>query len=509
MQKHLPVWLRNNSGLLIVLVAVFLIYVPSLSGDFIIDDIPFIRDNPHIRHIGDIARYFTKGLWENSVHEFNNEPLYRPMNLVPAMLNYALWGANPFGHHVFLLLLHLANTCLVYALIRKLVAASAMAATIGAAVFALHPARVESVAWICGGIDPLVAFFVFAAMLAHRFFIDSLDNVPADRNSAWRYLGLSLVCFQLALWSKEVAFIFPVIAVAHDLIYRRKIHWPSVGLHAIVVVAYLIARSLVLVKAGQLSAVDFSKISRLIDFALGYSEMLVLPIHIPFYIQPPEHAVSSVLGIVSAIVMAALAGYCWRNCDTSKRKHLAFSLVWMIGFFWPAILLAFYTDGFYAGRYLYIPSAGVAIFAALFYDHLHAVYPRLKNTVIACCALIVACYGWVTWRDIPSWHDAGTIYGKIAAIAPENAVGFVGLGYYYLDHGGQCGSRTEFHACAAKGQHLRAARGVPGGAGNAQRDEQQAGAKRVIFSGSGETQSEKFRGLGGAGKSGVDERARR
>lgn len=444
MQQYLISWLRNNFGLVALLMAVFFIYAPSMSGDFVIDDIPFVRDNPYIRDFSHVKRFFTKGVWENSAQEINNEPLYRPMNLVPMLLNHALWGSNPVGYHAFLLLLHLANTCLVYALIRKVVSGSAMAATIGAAMFALHPARVESVAWISGGIDPLVAFFLLGAMLAHRSFIDSLKNKPADRSNnkawryPWRYLGLSLICFQLALWSKEVAFIFPLVVMAHDLIYRRKIHWPTVFLHAMVVAGYLIARSLVLTKAGQLSAIDSSHFSRVIDFALGYSEMLVLPAHIPFYIQPPEHSVSSALGIVSAIVIVMLAGFCWRSFgvgirDMGRRKDLAFSVVWTIGFFWPAILLAFYTDGFYAGRYLYVPAAGMAVFVAVFYDYMNTAYPRLKTFLMASCALIIASYGFVTWKEIPVWHDDGTIYGKIAETAPENAVGFIGLGQFHFN----------------------------------------------------------------------------
>ena len=446
MQQYSMLWLRNKLGLIALLIAATLVYAQSMSGDFVIDDIPFIKENPYIRDITHVTRFFTKGVWENSAHEINNEPLYRPMNLVPAMLNHALWGDNPLGYHVFLLLLHLANICLVYALIRKVVAGSTMAATIGAALFALHPAKVESVAWISGGIDPLVAFFLLAAMLAHRYFIDSIENKSVDGadKKAWWYLALSLACFQLALWSKEVAFIFPLVIVAHDLIYRRKIPWPTVCLQVAIVVVYLLARSHALDKAGQVSAVDLSQFSRAIDFALGYSEMLVLPTHIPFYMQPPEHAVSSVLGIVSAIVIILLAGFSWRSFDRGRKKHLVFSAVWMMGFFWPAILLAFYTYGFYAGRYLYVSSAGVAVFVAIYYDYLIAAYPRLKKFVIVSCALIIASYGFVTWKEIPAWHDAETIYGKIAAVAPENAVGFIGLGYFYINKGDYVAAEKNF-----------------------------------------------------------------
>ena len=163
MKKTLTSWLRQHFAFLALLLVSFIIYLPSLSGDFVIDDVPIIKDNPYIRDSSHIASFFTKGVWENSAFEINNESMYRPMNLVPHLLNHAIWGNNPVGHHVFLLLLHLTNTCLVYVLLRKLVAGSAMAATFGAALFALHPTRVESVAWISGGVDPLVTFFLLGA----------------------------------------------------------------------------------------------------------------------------------------------------------------------------------------------------------------------------------------------------------------------------------------------------------------------------------------------------------
>lgn len=439
MIKNLTFWLRNNPGLSVLLLLSFFIYAPSLSGGFVIDDTPFIKNNPYIRDIDHAGRFFTKGVWENSAFEITNESLYRPMNLAPMMLNYALWGDDPAGYHAFLLLLHLANILLVYVLIRKLVNGSAMAATIGAALFALHPARVESVAWISGGIDPLVSFFLLGAFLAHRAYVGDIND-----KKSWRYLALSLVCFQLALWSKEVAIYFPVIVVAHDLIYRRKIDWPAFFVHAIVVVAYLISRSLVLGETGKWSAVDLSQFSRTVDFLLGYSEMLLFPMHVPLYIQPPEHSVSSALGIVSAIVIAGLVWFSWRSFGMEKRKDLAFSLIWMIGFFWPALLLVLYTDGYFAGRFFYVPAAGAALFVAILYDHLDESYPNLKTAIMAASAVIVMFYSYVTWRDIPVWHDDGKIYSKIATLSPENAVGYIGLAHYQLDNRDRISAEKNF-----------------------------------------------------------------
>ena len=435
MQTNIINWCRNNIALLALLLATFIVYVPTLSADFVIDDTPFIKDNPYIHHFSDITRYFTRGVWENSAHEISNEPLYRPMNLMPMMINHAIWGNNPFGYHLFLVLLHLANTCLLYALIRRIAAATPSAAAIGSAIFALHPAKVESVAWISGGIDPLAAFFLLAAMYAHRVYIEQMDMQAANQagRKHWQYAALSLVCFQLALWSKEVSFIFPLIVAVHDLIYRKRIHWPIIMMQGIIVGVYLIMRSIVLSKAGQVSALDLSQLSRAVDFMLGYGEMLVLPLHMPFYIKPPGHPVSSSLGMVSVLFTAVLAAFGWRVVMPEKRKDLLFSVVWAIGFFWPAVLLAFYTDGFFAGRYLYVSSAGVALFASLLFQHADLKWPRLKPVIMAVFLLPVCLYGWKTWKEIPVWHDDGTIYKKIADVSPENPTGFIGLGQYYIN----------------------------------------------------------------------------
>ncbi len=377
MPSYLASWLRGNMSLIALLVITFCIYIPSLSGDFVIDDVVFIKDNPYIKDISHVARYFTKGLWENSALAVDTEAMYRPMNLVPFLLGQALWGNNPVGYHAFLILMHLVNICLVYVLIRKLTRSSEVAATLGAAVFALHPTRVESVAWISGGVDPLVMLFLLSAFLAHLFFVASCESVKQ-----WRYLAISLFFFQIALWSKEVAIIFPALVVIYDWLFKRKIHWPVVLLQTVIVAAYLIVRSLVLGSTGKWSDLGLTHFLKVVDFGLGYGEMQLFPMQIPLYIQPPEHAVSSSLGIISAILIPALLGYCWKVGDAHHKKIVIFSAGWILGLLWPAILLAFYTNGFYAGRFLYVPAFGAAIIIAILYEHLNITYPRLKVVFI-------------------------------------------------------------------------------------------------------------------------------
>ena len=424
MQGQIMLWLRQHAALLALLFVSFVIYAPSLSGDFVVDDVPSIRDNPYVHDSSHIANFFIKGISENTLIEEDTSSTYRPGYLLITLLNYSLWGNNPLGHHAFLLLLHLVNTCLVYVLIRKLISGPAMAAAVGAALFALHPAKVESVAWISGVTDTLAAFFLLGAMLAHRSFIVHPQK--------WQYLALSLFCFQAALWSKEVAFAFPLIVIAHDLIYSRRINRLTVALHTVLVVAYLIARSLALGATGKWNAFDFSHFPKAIDRLLGYSELLVFPAHVPFYLQPPD-TVSSLWGIIGVIVIATLAAFFWRVFDINNRKVALFSLCWTTIFFWQAVLLAFYTHSYYAARFMYVPSIGMGIFLAACYAHIMSTYPKLKIPTMGVVALIVFLYGMITWKEIPAWRDDEAIYGKVARLVPESAQGFIGLGKFYFE----------------------------------------------------------------------------
>lgn len=445
MRTNLTSWLRQHAALLALLLVSFMVYVPSLSGDFIIDDVSSIRDNPYIRDSSHIADFFTKGVWANSAIESNTASLYRPMYLLITLLNHALWGNNPTGYHVFLVLLHLANVCLVYALIRKLVSGSTTAAAIGAAFFALHPAKVESVAWISGVTDPSAAFFLLGAMLAHCLF--------RENQKKWRYLALSLLCFQLALWSKEVAIIFPLMVVAYDLIYRRKIDKLTLSLHIALVMAYLLARSLALEASGEWAAVNISQFPQAVDRLLGYSELLVFPAHIPFYLQPPA-SVSSVWGIIGGIIMIALAVYSWLTFNADNRKAALFSLCWMTLFFWQAILLAFYARGHYAARFTYVPSIGMGIFMATCYAHVMVSHPKLKIPTIGAVALVVFLYGVGTWKEIPAWHNDEAMYEKMANLLPESAAGFIGLGKFYFEHENYAAAEKNLQLALQKNQSV-------------------------------------------------------
>lgn len=419
--------LRPHLGLALLLLLFVLVYARSLLGDFVVDDVPTIRDNPYIQQSGHFADYFSRSLWANTALEDDSVPMYRPLFHVFHALSFGVWGDHPFGYHAVLLLLHMANICLVYLLVRRIAPLSAAAAVFGAAVFALNPARVESVAWISGIPDPLTTLFILLALFAHRAQV-----APAGR--LWPYAA-ALVSFQLALWSKEVALIFPLLVVAHDFIYTRRIRWGISALYAVLAAAYLLTRSAVLGSSGDWSGLDLPSPVRLADFLLGYGELLTFPVDIPFYLSPPQHPVASALGIVGVLALLAAVAFSWRGGSDATKKSLLFSLTWIIAFSWSAMLMALYREGYFSARFLYLPAVGMAILAAVLYDQLSARHASRKKFIAAAGVLLIAFYSALSWKEIGAWHDDGSMYAKIVRDAPEDATGHVGLGQYYFSRG--------------------------------------------------------------------------
>ena len=146
-----------------------LVYARSLGGDYVWDDWPVVKENQKITSVEYVPGYFTSGVWTNTDMDVVDRSLYRPLFMVVLNAGYALWGDSPLAFHALNLLLHSANTALLFYVILGLTRGrNILAALSGAALFAVHPVHVESVAWISGLTDPLVSFFLLSSFLLYR-----------------------------------------------------------------------------------------------------------------------------------------------------------------------------------------------------------------------------------------------------------------------------------------------------------------------------------------------------
>ncbi len=175
-------------------------YVPAMRGDFIWDDDAYVTRNRTLETAGGLRR-----IW----FEIGATPQYYPLVFSTFWLERRVWDLNPFGYHLTNVLLHAASAVLLWRILRRL---SVPGAWLAAAVFAVHPVQVESVAWITERKNVLSGVFYFASMLAYLRFTGLESDARRERRP-WRLYALSFVCFAAALLSKTVTCSLPAVVV--------------------------------------------------------------------------------------------------------------------------------------------------------------------------------------------------------------------------------------------------------------------------------------------------------
>lgn len=185
-------------------VVTFLVYSPLLTFGFVnYDDPQYVLNNPHVKN----GLTFEGIAWAFSGRHATN---WHPLTWISHMLDVQLFGLNAWGHHLTNILFHVVNTLLLFGLLQKTTRALWCSAFV-AALFALHPLRVESVAWVAERKDVLSAFFFLLTIWAYLRFVQIQNEKLKIKN----YL-LALLFFALGLLSKPMVVTLPFVLLLLD-----------------------------------------------------------------------------------------------------------------------------------------------------------------------------------------------------------------------------------------------------------------------------------------------------
>src|SRR5262245_4535915 len=185
---------------LALFVGTWLAYLPALRAGYIWDDDKYLTENPVLASVAGLLRIWVPG----------NTPQYYPAVFTSFWLEHALWGLRPAGYHAVNVLLHASAAVLVWRLASRLALPGAWFL---AALFALHPVHVESVAWVTERKNVRSGVLYLLAALAYLRFEDERE-VPAEpARRPWRWYGLSFALFVLALLSKTVTCSLPAALI--------------------------------------------------------------------------------------------------------------------------------------------------------------------------------------------------------------------------------------------------------------------------------------------------------
>ena len=421
-------------GALALVLMVLASYLPAmLWGGFVWDDIDHIPGEPALTDWAGLKR-----IWFAPTDV--QEPHYRPLTYTSFWLEHKLWGFTPNGYHVVNVLLHAANALLLW---RILFALAVPGAWLIAAVFAVHPLHVESVAWTIERKDVLSGLFYLACVLTWLRFVESLATgaaVAAKRTSAWRY-GLALVLLAAGMLAKNMVVTLPAALLI--------LHWWRSGRVTLLDVALLapffgvalalVALDLELVTTATPASFDHSLIERCLIAARAlwfYVGKLAWPADLAVIYPHWDVHVGDIVGWVALAAAVMLPAALWFLRSRIGRGPLAGAVFYAVtlsptlGFVDHTYMLF----SFVADRYQYL--AGIGVIAVLVGTAAVAAQ-RLpttwRKTAAGGAAAVLVLLGTLTWRQAAIYSDQLTFFQHVVAHNPEAAGAHLNLAQALID----------------------------------------------------------------------------
>lgn len=393
----------------------FAVYANALANGFVYDDIYVTLGNPLLRDLRSLPELFRTSFWSGDMQP----NYYRPLTNVLSLLSLAVLGPTPWGHHLVNVALHVATSLLVFALARRALAASGVAAErvdasawVAGALFAAHPIHTEAVAWVAGLPDLAYTLFYVAALI---LFID------AEGSRRWRLVA-SAGAFFLSALCKEPGLTLPAVLVGWDLVARGGRPWTErvrrYVPYAAALAVYLGLRIAALgafAPAGAGPSGDTDALRSTVLFA-RYLGKLVVPVRLNalYETTPAPRALGwveagSVLAVLLFIAFAA-----W----TFRRSRIAFLGAMLVAApLLPALHTALLLKIDFAERFLYLPSAGLAILLAAGYG---VPGPVLQRRVAAAAAgALVAAYAAGTVARNRVWKNDFSLWSDVIPKSPS------------------------------------------------------------------------------------------
>ena len=406
------------------------IYAPAIRYDFVrFDDGPYVAENPRV--LSGLTRENVRWAFA-TVHE----QWWLPVLWISYMLDAEFLGPAPHGFHGTNVLLHAANAGLLFWVLVRMTGSPRRSFFV-AALFALHPLRVESVAWITARKDVLSGLFFFLALLAH---VRQAEH-PGPRRRVWIFIWLLL-----GLMSKGAIVFLPILLLLLDYWPLRRIGpdpqnwrgWRSMFAEKIPL--FVLSGAFIILNLGTHASgsgreADLSALHRLALIPgniFEYLRLAVWPVRLcSFY--PENDAVSPGLAAVAALSLAVSIFLCMRWA--SRRPY------WLVGWLWFLVALGPVVRGVrlgmasHADRFTYLPSIGLAVM--LVWTAADAVRNRnlCRRWAAVFGAFLLTALAWQTTRQLPTWKDSLSLYRQQVAIRPGNHVAWNNVGRALLERG--------------------------------------------------------------------------
>jgi tetratricopeptide (TPR) repeat protein len=422
----------------LLVAATLLTYWPSLENGFVFDDVDYVTNNPQVQ-----AGLTGPSIWWafTTGHASN----WHPLTWLSLELDHDLFGLRPWGYHLINLVLHVANTLLLFLVFWRMTSALWRSALV-AALFALHPLHVESVAWVSQRKDVLSTLFGLLALLAYAGYV--------NRPGVTRYL-LVVLALVLSLLAKPMLVTLPLLLLLLDYWplgrlrlsggpaaetkfpagASRPIPFARLALEKMPLLA-LAAASCAATWLAQQQGHSVQRLAQLplsvragnaiVAYAL-YLRKMVWPSDLGAFYPHPGTGLSWVSVAGAALFLAAVTA----GLLALRRRapYLIVGWFWYLGTLVPVIGLVQVGSQALADRYTYVPLVGICVMIAWgVADLVPQRVPRDRILVSAGAAVVLFVCALLTWLQVHHWQNNIALWAQALEAAPHNAFAHTNLG---------------------------------------------------------------------------------
>jgi len=406
------------------------------------DDPDYVTANPHVR-----AGLTTAGVrWAVTAMAAAN---WHPLTWISHMLDVTAFGLVPGPHHLSSVAYHALATVLLFVVLFRITGrdrASLYRAAVVAALFAIHPLHVESVAWVSERKDVLSTVFWMLTLLAYSRYV--------TRPSPGRY-ALVVAGLAMGLAAKPMLVTLPFVLLLLDV-------WPlgrwtaaarvrrNLVVEKLPLIALAAASSVVTIVAQHSAGAvrDTSAIGlgdRLANAVVAYWTYLakaIWPTNLAAFYPYSDASLAVVLLGAAGLLAISAAAALWRR----RAPYLFVGWFWYLGTLVPVIGIVQVGNQAMADRYTYVPLVGIFIAAVWGVGELTKHWRLARVVLPAVAAVVIVAFVTLTRAQAATWRDSETLWRHALAVTDNNYFAHGGLGAAMLSRGDDAGAESEFRA---------------------------------------------------------------
>jgi len=448
--KDTKVWTLLSA--LLVLTAI--VFSPALNGEFVNwDDDIYVTDNNYLVNfdVEAITTFFTQPIASN----------YHPLTILSLAIDYQLVGKSPFWYHMHNLLWHFVNIILVFYFVfllskrylsrlpsfniklQSAYDASVMVAIMAAAIFAIHPMHVESVAWISERKDVLYACFLLLSLISYLHYLD---------HKKWQYFLTTSLFFILSCLCKPAAVILPLLLFLLDYLFQRPINAKSI-LEKVPLLGISVLFGVLTIIIQADSAIGdpdkYSFLQRSVFAAYGFSAY-VIKFFVPFQLSTLHPYPLLVGNFSTAMQVAPIVALGIIGASLYSIKHTKV-IIFSVAFYLITVILVlqFLSVGMavMSERYTYVPYIGLSLIVGAAYVYLIQKKPQWRNMfLVAFCGWLLALSA-VSFVRCGVWQNSERLWSDVIEKYPDAApVAHNNRGTFYRDKGKSAKAIQDFNA---------------------------------------------------------------